>query len=91
LKRALKNGEIRIEDVLEQYRLISTAGLKPEAIPLDVKVVLTGNPYLYYILHAYDEDSRELFKVKADFDSRMERNRGEHRQVRALCRPVPER
>jgi lon-related putative ATP-dependent protease len=75
LKRALKNGEIRIEDVLEQYRLISTAGLKPEAIPLDVKVVLTGNPYLYYILHAYDEDSRELFKVKADFDSRMERNR----------------
>ncbi len=75
LKRALKNGEIRIEDVLEQYRLISTAGLKPEAIPLNVKVVLTGNPYLYYMLHAYDEDSRELFKVKADFDSRMERNR----------------
>ncbi len=75
LKRALKNGEIRIEDVLEQYRLISTAGLKPEAIPLNVKVVLTGNPYLYYILRAYDEDSRELFKVKADFDSRMERNR----------------
>jgi len=75
LKRALKNGEIRIEDVLEQYRLISTAGLKSEAIPLDVKVVLTGNPYLYYMLHAYDEDSRELFKVKADFDSRMERNR----------------
>ncbi|HOD75170.1 MAG TPA: ATP-binding protein [Syntrophorhabdaceae bacterium] len=75
LKRALKNGEIRIEDVLEQYRLISTAGLKPEAIHLNVKVVLTGNPYLYYVLHAYDEDSRELFKVKADFDSRMERNR----------------
>ncbi|OPX99281.1 MAG: Lon protease [Syntrophorhabdus sp. PtaB.Bin047] len=75
LKRALKNGEIRIEDVLEQYRLISTAGLKPEAIPLNVKVVLTGNPYLYYMLHTYDEDSRELFKVKADFDSRMERNR----------------
>ena len=74
LKRALKNREIRIEDVLEQYRLISTAGLKPEAVPLNVKVVLTGNPYLYYILHAYDEDSRELFKVKADFDSRMERN-----------------
>lgn len=74
LKRALKNKEIRIEDVLEQYRLISTAGLKPEAVPLDAKVVLIGNPYLYYLLHAYDEDSRELFKVKADFDSRMERN-----------------
>ena len=74
LKRALKNKEIRIEDVLEQYRLISTAGLKPEAVPLSAKVVLVGNPYLYYLLHAYDEDSRELFKVKADFDSRMDRN-----------------
>lgn len=74
LKRALKNREIRVEDVLEQYRLISTAGLKPEAIPLNAKVILIGNPYLYYLLHAYDEDSRELFKVKADFDSRMDRN-----------------
>jgi lon-related putative ATP-dependent protease len=74
LKRALKNREIRVEDVLEQYRLISTAGLKPEAIPLDAKVILVGSPYLYYILHSYDEDSRELFKVKADFDSRMDRN-----------------
>ncbi len=74
LKRALKNREIRVEDVLEQYRLISTAGLKPEAIPLNAKVILVGNPYLYYVLHAYDEDSRELFKVKADFDSRMDRN-----------------
>lgn len=74
LKRALKNREIRIEDVLEQYRLISTAGLKPEAVPLHAKVVLVGNPYLYYLLHAYDEESRELFKVKADFDNRMERN-----------------
>lgn len=75
LKRALKNGEIRIEDVLEQYRLISTAGLKPEAIPINAKVILIGNPYIYYMLHAYDEESRELFKVKADFDSRMDRNR----------------
>jgi lon-related putative ATP-dependent protease len=73
LKRALKNKAIRVEDVLEQYRMMSTAGLKPEAIPLDAKVILVGNPYLYYMLHAYDEDSRELFKVKADFDSRMDR------------------
>lgn len=73
LKRALKNKEIKIEDVLEQYKLVSTAGLKPEPIPLNAKVILVGNPYLYYLLHNYDEDSRELFKVKADFDSRMER------------------
>ncbi|MDR2018792.1 MAG: AAA family ATPase [Syntrophobacterales bacterium] len=73
LKRALKNREIKIEDVLEQYRLISTTSLKPESIPLNVKVILTGNQYVYYLLYTYDEESRELFKVKADFDSRMDR------------------
>jgi lon-related putative ATP-dependent protease len=73
LKRALKNREIRIEDILEQYRMISTSTLKPEPVPLNVKVVLMGNPQLYYLLYAYDEESRELFKVKADFDSRIDR------------------
>jgi lon-related putative ATP-dependent protease len=73
LKRALKNREIKIEEILEQYRLISTSGLKPEPIPLDVKVILTGSPYVYYLLHALDEESRELFKVKADFENRMDR------------------
>jgi len=73
LKRALKNREIKIEDVLEQYRMISTTGLKPEAVPLNTKVVLVGSPYIYYILYSLDEESRELFKVKADFDSRMDR------------------
>jgi lon-related putative ATP-dependent protease len=75
LKRALKNKEIKIEDILEQYRMISTTALKPDPIPLNVKVVLTGSPYVYYILYSLDEESRELFKVKADFDSRMERTR----------------
>ncbi|OPY81482.1 MAG: Lon protease [Syntrophorhabdus sp. PtaU1.Bin153] len=73
LKRALKNKEIKIEDILEQYRMISTTGLKPEAVPLNTKVVLVGSPYVYYILYSLDEESRELFKVKADFDSRMDR------------------
>ncbi|MFA5353462.1 MAG: Lon protease family protein, partial [Thermodesulfovibrionales bacterium] len=74
LKRSIKNRELRIEDVWEQYRLMSTSALKPEAIPLDLKVILVGNPYLYYMLYNMDEEYRELFKVKADFDSRMERN-----------------
>ncbi len=73
LKRALKNKEIKIEEILEQYRMISTSGLKPEGIPLNTKVVLVGNPYIYYLLYSLDEESRELFKVKADFDSRMDR------------------
>lgn len=73
LKRALRNREIKIEDVWEQYRLLSTTALKPEPIPLNIKVILVGNPYIYYLLYNLDEEYRELFKVKADFDSRMER------------------
>ena len=73
LKRAIRNREVKTEDVWEQYRLISTTTLKPEAIPLNVKVILVGNPYLYYLLYNLDEEYRELFKVKSDFDSRMDR------------------
>ena len=74
LKRAVRTRELKIEDVWEQYRLISTTSLKPESIPLNVKVILVGNPYLYYLLYNLDEEYRELFKVKADFDSRMDRS-----------------
>jgi lon-related putative ATP-dependent protease len=73
LKRAIKNREIKVEDILEQYRLISTAAMRPEAIPLDLKVILVGTPYLYYMLYSLDPDYNELFKVKADFDNRMDR------------------
>lgn len=73
LKRAIRNREIKIEDVWEQYRLVSTTTLRPEAVPLNVKVILLGAPYLYYALYNMDEEYRELFKVKADFDSRMDR------------------
>ncbi len=74
LKRAIRNREVKIEDIWEQYRLVTTAMLKPEPIPLDVKVILIGNPLLYYLLYNLDEEYRELFKVKADFDSVMDRN-----------------
>jgi lon-related putative ATP-dependent protease len=74
LKRAIKNGEVKIEDVWEQYRLITTTTMKPEPIPMDVKVILIGSPEIYYLLFILDEEYRELFKVKADFDNRMERS-----------------
>ncbi len=71
LKRCLKNHQIIIEDLNEQFRLVATTGLKPEPIPLNVKVVLIGSPWSYYMLYAYDEDFQKLFKVKADFGSEM--------------------
>ncbi len=74
LKRVLKTKEIRMETIGEQYALLTMATLKPEPIPLEVKVILIGNPFLYHLLYRFDEDFRKLFKIKADFDSIMERS-----------------
>lgn len=73
LKRALKSRELDVEELGTQLSLISTVTLDPEAVPLDVKVVLIGSAQLYYLLSAYDEDFQKLFKVKAEFASRMRR------------------
>jgi lon-related putative ATP-dependent protease len=67
LKRALKTSCVRVEEMGQEYRFISTATLDPEPIPLEIKVALIGEPMIYYLLQTYDEDFRELFKVKADF------------------------
>lgn len=73
LKRSLSNREISIEQPVERP-VFTAKSLKPEPIPLDVKVILIGRPETYQILLSLDDDFRELFKVKADFDSQMERN-----------------
>src|SRR3972149_286067 len=67
LKRTLKDRRIKIEEPGEQFRLYSTVTLEPEPIPLDVKVVLIGSPWLYYLLHTFDPEFRELFKVQVEF------------------------
>ncbi len=74
LKRVLKNRLGFIEDMGEQYSLLPTSGLRPEPIPLDVKVILIGNDDIYHILYDDDEDFHKIFKMKADFDIKMERN-----------------
>jgi lon-related putative ATP-dependent protease len=73
LKRALRDEKIVIEEPQERYGFISTKSLKPEPIPLTVKVILIGNPYLYQQLFILDSDFKELFKVKAEFDTIMAR------------------
>ncbi len=74
LKRALKNNEIVIEDATDQLGYITSRSLKPEPIPLNVKIILIGESIYYRLLYEYDSDFRDLFKVKADFDNVMERN-----------------
>ncbi|NIR42634.1 MAG: AAA family ATPase [Gemmatimonadetes bacterium] len=74
LKNALRTGSIRLEEIIEYTSLIATTTLKPEPIPLSCRIILIGDPYTYYMLHAYDEDFRELFKVRADFSTYMDRD-----------------
>jgi lon-related putative ATP-dependent protease len=71
LKRALRSREVAIEEIGERMGLVTTKSLRPQPIPLDVKVVLVGPPLLHSLLSAYDEAFPELFKVKADFDTSM--------------------
>jgi lon-related putative ATP-dependent protease len=74
LKRALGNGEIRIESLTDLLGVTSTVQLQPEPVPLDVKVVLVGEPLVYYLLESLDPDFPALFKMAADFDSEVPRN-----------------
>ncbi|MFW9919316.1 MAG: Lon protease family protein [Candidatus Thorarchaeota archaeon] len=72
LKRALKNEAIEIEDMLLPGGPISAKSLKPEPIPLRVKVILLGDTMTYQLLYSQDPDFKELFKVKAHFDTEMD-------------------
>lgn len=75
LKRVIRTGDINIESMREQIGLVAVSTLKPEPIPVNVKVILVGSHLIYQLLYEYDEDFKKLFKVKVDFDNEMQRNR----------------
>jgi hypothetical protein len=68
LKRALRNGEIRIEPPAEAQGWSGQLTLEPEAVPCDLKVILIGDRDTFYLLTEHDPDFAELFKVAADFE-----------------------
>lgn len=70
IKRAIKTENIIIENVFSMSGIVS-GGIKPEPIPLNVKVILIGSADVYQALYTYDEDFRKLFKIKSDFDIDM--------------------
>jgi len=76
LKRALKDDQIVIEEPGEALGFFSVKTLRPEPIPLKAKIITIGDPELYQLLYEGDPDFRELFKVRADFDSSMPRDDG---------------
>jgi lon-related putative ATP-dependent protease len=81
LKRVLKTREVSMENLGEQAGLLAMSSLRPQAIPVNVKIVLIGSPQLYHLLYQLDEDFRKLFKIKADFDTEMSRNREKMTQM----------
>jgi lon-related putative ATP-dependent protease len=84
LKRALRTRELDIEEPSERLGLTSTRTLRPAPIPLEVKVVLIGTPLIYHLLYVLDEDFPKLFKVKAQFDDRMDFDEGAVRDYAAF-------
>ena len=91
LKRTLRNREIEVEDPGEQFGLFTTKALKPEPIPLRIKIVLIGNPFIYQLLYNYDEDFKELFKVKAHLDVHVDRDEGSLEQFLRSTKALVER
>ena len=89
LKRVVKTREVKIEDTAEFFGF-STIGLKPQPVPVNVKVIMVGPPIIYHLLQAYEEDFQKIFKVKADFDVEVNRDENQDRLfarfVARLCK-----
>jgi lon-related putative ATP-dependent protease len=74
IKRTLKTRQIIIENIKEQMGLVAVSALKPEPIPINVKIILVGSTEIYQLLYNYDRDFKKHFKIKADFDDQMDWN-----------------
>jgi lon-related putative ATP-dependent protease len=88
LKQALFAREVKIESPGESWGFMSTTTLKPEPIPLDIKIILIGERWMYYVLCDYDSEFGDLFKVAADLDDDLERTDD---NVAAFARLVADR
>jgi len=91
LKRALRGAHVRIESPAESIGWVSTVSLEPQPIPLNIKIVLLGEPMLYYLLSMHDPDFKELFKVAADFANSMDRDADSAMQYASLLAGQVER
>ncbi len=68
LKKVLLVKEVSSENNMEQRSSMMLVSLKPEPIPLDLKVIMIGNSEIYHTLLSMDEDFRKLFKIKVEFE-----------------------
>jgi predicted ATP-dependent protease len=73
LKRVIRTKEAGVEDPLEQFSFLTPQGMRPQPVPVELKIVVMGDDNIYQLLSLYDEDFWEMFKVKADFDYQVQR------------------
>lgn len=73
LKRTLKFQSLEIQ-VHDPFSIFTVSAIQPEPIPLTTKLVAIGAPLIYHLLYLYDEDFREVFRIKADFDAEHRRD-----------------
>ena len=74
LKRVLRNGQIGIDTIIDNHQTMMLVSLKPQPIPLDLKVVLIGSSDIYHTLLNCDPDFRKLFKIKVEFEDDAPKN-----------------
>lgn len=87
LKRTIKSGVLEYH-MYDPFGVFGTSSLRPEPIPLKLKLVVIGTPLIYYLLHLYDDDFKEIFKVKADFAPEIRRTDGTDAVVGRLVRKL---
>ncbi len=73
LKRALRSGQLKLSSLEHMLTLTGSISLEPESLPLAVKVILLGEPYIYYELLEFEPELNALFKIRADFTNTLTR------------------
>lgn len=86
LKRALKYRRVQIQSL--ETLVFGAAVLKPEPVPIDVKVIIIGGREIYDLLYRHDDDFPKIFKVLADFDYLIETSRANARALVSVMRKV---
>ncbi len=89
LKRSLKNRSMEIQS-FDPFYLFASSALKPEPVDIRVKVVMIGDARLYETAYMVDEDFKKIFKIKADFDTVMERKPDALMQYASFIRKIGE-
>ncbi len=89
LKRSLRTGKAEIHPNEPVYGFAPT-GMKPEAIDLNIKVIMIGDSEIYQLLYLRDDDFKKIFKIRADFDYEMDRDNSAVSQYLGFVKMVTE-